>query len=383
MATNPVVSLPDANKVRAALQRCELVVSSDVVLNTDTNNVAHVLLPAAAWGEKDGTVTNSERRISRQREFLPLPDMVKPDWWIICEVAKRMGYTQGFNFNAAHEIFLEHARLSGTDNQGERVFNIRGLQALSRAEYDQLQPVQWPVVTKGEGTARVYATGNFSFPDYKARFIATKPVFPKHATNEEYPVVLNTGRIRDHWHTMSRTGKAARLNNHIPEPYVDMHPQDALLSGVREGELVRVATRWGSMVARLKFTGEMPRRMIFVPIHWNGTYASDARVGALVNPVVDPISGEPEFKHTPARVEPFVVSWLGFVLSRQKVIAKDTIWWTQAQGEQFIRHEIAGRRSYANWSPWARKLLGAEHADADLLEYYDAGTRVISCCLLD
>ncbi|MGD9842248.1 MAG: molybdopterin-dependent oxidoreductase [Steroidobacteraceae bacterium] len=382
MATNPVVSLPDANKVRAALQRCELVVSSDVVLNTDTNNIAHVLLPAAAWGEKDGTVTNSERCISRQRSFLPMPGLAKPDWWIVCEVAKRMGFTQGFNFSSAHEVFLEHARLSGTDNQGERVFNLRGLQDLSHAEYDQLQPIQWPVLKPGEGTAQVYSNGKFSFADNRARFIATKPAFPKHATNEEYPLVLNTGRIRDHWHTMSRTGKAARLNNHTPEPYVDMHPQDALLCGVREGELVRVASHWGSMVARLKFSGEMPRRMIFVPIHWNGAYASDARVGALVNPAVDSVSGEPEFKHTPARVESFVVSWQGFVLSRQSVIAKDAIWWTQAQGEQFIRHEIAGRRSYADWSPWARKLLGVEHADADFLEYYDVGTRIYRAAYL-
>ncbi|MGC3983166.1 MAG: molybdopterin-dependent oxidoreductase [Steroidobacteraceae bacterium] len=382
MATNPVVSLPDANKVRAALEKCELVVSSDVVINTDTNNCAHVLLPAAAWGEKDGTVTNSERRISRQRAFLPLPGEVKPDWWIMCEVAKRMGYTQGFNFNSSHEVFLEHAGLSAAENNGERVFNIRGLSTLNRAEYDALQPVQWPVLQAGVGTARVYDAGKFSFGDHKARFVPTKPVFPKHATNEEYPLVLNTGRIRDQWHTMTRTGKAARLNNHIPEPYVDMHPQDALLYGVRENELVRVTSRWGSMVARLKFSGEMQRRMIFVPIHWNGAFSSDARVGAVVNPVVDPISGEPELKHTPVRVESFIVSWQGFLLSRQNIITKDAIWWTQAQGEQFIRHEIAGRRAYADWSPWARKLLGAEHADADFLEYYDVGTRIYRAAYL-
>ncbi len=382
MATNPVVSLPDANKVRTALERCELVVSSDVVLNTDTNHVAHVLLPAAAWGEKDGTVTNSERRISRQRAFLPLPDEAKPDWWIMCEVARRMGFAKGFNFASAHEVFLEHAGLSGADNHGERVFNISGMQALSRDQYDALTPLQWPVLNAGEGTAAVYADGKFSFGDRKARFVATKPVFPKHATNEEYPLVLNTGRIRDQWHTMTRTGKAARLNNHIPEPYVDMHPQDALLYGVREGELVRVASRWGSIVARLKFSGEMPRRMIFVPIHWNGAFSSDARVGSVVNPVVDPISGEPELKHTPVRVEPFVVSWQGFVLSRNSVTAKDAIWWNLAQGEQFIRHEIAGRRAYADWSPWARKLLGAAQADADFLEYFDVGTRIYRAAYL-
>jgi len=381
MATNPVVSLPDSNKVKAALDKCELVVSSDVIINTDTNAHAHVLLPAAAWGEKDGTVTNSERRISRQRTFLSLPGEVKPDWWMMCEVAKRMGFTQGFNFNSSHEIFLEHAALSASQNNGERVFNLYGMKDLTQLEYNELQPVQWPVLEKSHGTERVYAAGQFSFSDRKARFIATKPVFPKHATSEEYPLALNTGRIRDHWHTMSRTGKAARLNNHIPEPYVDIHPQDALLYGVRENELVRVSSRWGSMVARLKCSGEMPRRMVFVPIHWNGAFASDARVGAVVNPVVDPISGEPELKHTPVRVEPFVISWQGFVLSRKAVSAKEAIWWTQAQGEQFIRHEIAGRRAYSDWSPWARKLLGAAD-DADFLEYFDPGTRIYRAAYL-
>ena len=382
MATNPVVSLPDANKVKAALEKCELVVSSDVVLNTDTNNVAHVLLPAAAWGEKDGTVTNSERRISRQRAFLPVPGNARPDWWIMCEVAKRMGFAQGFNFKSAHEIFLEHAALSASQNNGERVFNLYGMKELSRQEYDDLLPIQWPVLEKHKGTERVYAAGQFSFSDRKARFIPTKPVFPKHATNDEYPLVLNTGRIRDHWHTMTRTGKAARLNNHIPEPYIDMHPQDALLYGVRENELVRVASRWGSMVARLKFSGEMPRRMVFAPIHWSGAFASDARIGAVVNPVVDPISGEPELKHTPVRIESFISSWQGFVLSRQQVTVKEAIWWTQAQGEQFVRHEIAGRRTYSDWSPWARKLLGAEQTDADFLEYFDVGTRIYRAAYL-
>jgi assimilatory nitrate reductase catalytic subunit len=388
MATNPVVSLPDANKVRAALQRCQLVVSSDVVLNTDTHDVAHVLLPAAAWGEKDGTVTNSERCISRQRAFLPLPEQAQPDWWMMCEVARRMGYTQGFNFDSAHEIFVEHARLSGIDNDGQRVFNISGLQHLDRAAFDSLPPIQWPVLANGTGmgtgtgTARVYGDGRFSFADRKARFVATQPVFPKHATHEEYPLVLNTGRIRDQWHTMTRTGKAARLNNHTPGPYVDMHAQDALLYGVREGELVRVSSRWGSMVARLKLSGEMPRRMLFVPIHWNGACASDARVGAVVNPVVDPISGEPELKHTPVRVESFVVSWQGFVLSRQSVHVPNAIWWTQTLGEQFIRLEMAGRRTHADWSPWARTLLGAAHVDADFIECFDVGTRIYRAAYL-
>ncbi len=127
IATNPVVSLPNADRAREALRRCELVVVSDCVAHTDTTALAHVLLPAAAWGEKDGTVTNSDRHISRQRAFLPLPGAARPDWWIICQVARRMGFERGFDFAGAAQIFDEHARLSAAGNDGARAFNLEGL----------------------------------------------------------------------------------------------------------------------------------------------------------------------------------------------------------------------------------------------------------------
>ncbi len=372
MATNPVVSLPDADRVREALQRCELVVVSDCVLHTDTNACAHVLLPAAGWGEKDGTVTNSDRHISRQRAFLPLPGEARPDWWIISEVAKRMGYATGFEYSSPHEIFDEHARLSAAGNADTRAFDIGGLSGLDRDAYDALAPVQWPLPTRGHaGTARLMTDGRFYHADRKARFVPTKPRAPVHPTDQEFPLVLNTGRIRDQWHTMTRSGRSARLLTHIGEPYVDMHAQDALLTGAKEGELVRVSTRWGSMIARLKVSGEMPRGMTFVPIHWSDAFASDARVGGLVNPVVDPVSGEPELKHTPARVTPFVVSWQGFILSRRALPQLDVTWWTVAQGAQFHRYEIAGRRVYGDWSRWARHLFDAKDPHADWLEYSD------------
>jgi assimilatory nitrate reductase catalytic subunit len=372
MATNPVVSLPDADKVKEALRRCELVVVSDCVERTDTNALAHVLLPAAGWGEKDGTVTNSDRRISRQRAFLPLAGEAQPDWWIISEVARRMGFANGFNYANAHEIFVEHARLSKTQNDGSRAFDIGGLAALSKAEFNALTPIQWPVPEVGHaGTARLLGDGRFFHADRKARFVATTPHAPINTMDEEYPLVLNTGRIRDQWHTMTRTGVAPRLTSHVPEPYVDMHAQDALLTGAKADDLVRVATKWGSLIARLRVSVEMPRGMIFVPIHWNSTYSSDARVGSLVNPIVDPISGEPELKHTPARVMPFVVSWHGFLLSREAVPHLDLTWWTLARGEQFMRYELAGRRVHGDWSRWARQLVKAQGAELDWLEYSD------------
>ena len=371
MATNPVVSLPDANRVREALRKCELVVVSDCIANTDTTALAQVLLPATGWAEKDGTVTNSERCISRQRAFIPAAGESKPDWWIISQVAARMGWGPAFDYPAPYAIFDEHARLSGERNEGTRGFDISGLAGMSAAQYDGLEPVQWPLTKNGEGTPRLFGDGRFFHADGRARLVAVDPRPPVHMPDGEYPLVLNTGRIRDQWHTMTRTGLSPRLSGHIPEPYVEMHPYDAMLSGTQEGALVRVASRWGELVARLKTSGDQPRRSIFVPIHWNDQHASDARVGGLVNPVVDPISGEPEFKHTPVRVEPFLVDWHGFVLSRRQLDMGAVIWWTRIQGERFLRYELGGRGAIQDKSTWARHLLNVNSADADWLEYCD------------
>jgi assimilatory nitrate reductase catalytic subunit len=378
MATNPVVSLPDANRVRAALERCELVVLSDCVTDTDTAAVADVLLPAATWGEKDGTVTNSERRISRQRRFLAPPGEARPDWWIICEVARRMGFGAGFRYRSAHEIFVEHARLSALAARDAvpRLFDISGLAGLTASEYDDLEPTQWPVPATSASAPRLFRDGRFAHPDGKARLVPVHPRPPAHATDEVRPFALNTGRVRDQWHTMTRTGRAPRLAEHLPEPFVDLHPHDALAAAVRAGELARVSTQWGSIVVRAKVSGDIPRGTAFVPMHWSGAYASEARVGALVNPAVDPISGEPEFKHTPASVEPFPVEWHGVVLARRAIATRDLTWWTLVRGEGFLRYELAGRTRPPAWADWVRSLLEIRTPDADYLEYSDAAAGV-------
>ncbi|MBY4898589.1 molybdopterin-dependent oxidoreductase [Cupriavidus sp. AU9028] len=369
IATNPVVSLPDADLAQRALRKCELVISSDIVERSDTNDTAHILLPALGWGEKNGTVTNSERRISRQRAFLPAPGEARPDWWILAQVAQRMGY-DGFGYTAPHQIFDEHARLSAwrngddADTSVPRVFNLAGLTGLGERAWDALVPIQWPVHRAGIGTERLaVATG--------ARMVATAPRAPVHATDDDFPMVLNTGRVRDQWHTMTRTGKSPRLAEHLSEPFVDMHPQDALLCGVGEGRLARVTSRWGGVVVRVRHGGGIARGSVFVPIHWNGRFSSDARVGSVVNPVVDPVSGEPEFKHTPVRVDPFPVSWQGVALARGELDCKDLTWWTRATGRQFERYEFAGREPVRDRSAWARALLGVGDPEADWLEFED------------
>ncbi|HRO61110.1 MAG TPA: molybdopterin-dependent oxidoreductase, partial [Burkholderiaceae bacterium] len=385
MATNPVVSLPDADQVRRALAKCELVVVSDVVETTDTTAYAQVLLPALAWGEKDGTVTNSERRISRQRAFLPAPGEARADWRIVCEVATRMGFS-GFDYAGPHEIFDEHARLSACGNglpgecEAPRMFDIGRLAGMTPGGYDALEPVQWPVAVSG--AQRLFADGRFAYPDGRARFVPTPPRQPVNAPDERHPLILNTGRVRDHWHTMTRTGRSPTLASHASEPFVDMHPQDALLCGVREGGLARVATRWGAMVGRVRHGGGIARGSVFVPIHWNDQFASDARVGALVNLVVDPVSGEPEFKHTPARVEPFDVAWHGFVLARREPALDGITWWVRIRGAGFCRYELAGRDPIGDRAAWARELLGTDTHDADWMEYEDRSAGIYRAALV-
>lgn len=386
MATNPVVSLPDANRVREALARCELVVVSDCVEDTDTTRIAHVLLPALAWGEKDGTVTNSERRISRQRAFMPPPGVARPDWWIVCEVAKHMGYGRQFDYHAPHEIFDEHARLSSSENEGTRLFDIGGLVGLTPEQYDALEPVQWPVrqgTADAAGLTRLFTDGRFMHEDGRARFRPTPPRAPAHSLDESFPMALNTGRVRDQWHTMTRTGRSARLSEHTPEPFIDLHGQDALLAGVREGELARIVTHWGSMIGRARTSGEMARGQVFAPMHWNDVLASQARIGALVNPVVDPISGEPEFKFTPARVEPFVVDWFGVLLTRKQPLMEiASTWWTLVRTEHGLRYELAGRGIPHDWAEWTRHLLGVREGDDDYIDYSDEAVGIYHAALL-
>ncbi len=208
MATNPAVSLPRAGAMRDALKKLELFVVSENVLSNDTVNAgAHILLPAAAWGEKDGTVTNSERRISRQRRFLPLPGEAKPDWWMVSEVARRMGFADAFAYASAADIFREHAALSAFENDGARDFDLGALAALNDAAFDALDPVTWPLREGEQADAtRFFADGGFFTPDRKARFIAPEAPALREVTSDAYPFVLNTGRVRDQWHTMTRIG---------------------------------------------------------------------------------------------------------------------------------------------------------------------------------
>ena len=306
MATNPAVSLPDAAMVREALAGCPFVAVSDCIADTDTSRYAHVKLPALGWGEKDGTVTNSERTISRQRALLPAPGEARPDWWIVKEVALAMGWRDAFAYDRAADIYREHARLSAYRNEGKRIFDIGPHAALTNVQYDAMEPVRWG------GTP--FADGRFPTPDGKARLVAVEQrsldgPLPK------WPLTLNTGRYRDQWHTMTRTALSPRLSQHRREPLVEIHPLDAVAAGIDERDLVRVLTPQGESVFRAELSDGQRRGEVFVPIHWTDRQSSGGRTGLLPQPVVDPYSGQPGFKATPARLEKLAVEWRGFLIA--------------------------------------------------------------------
>src|SRR6195952_2345255 len=223
IGTNPAVSLPDADAARAALGKLELFVVSENVRSNDTVNAgAHLLLPAQAWGEKSGTVTNSERRISRQRAFIEPPGETRPDWWIVGEVAKRLGFGAAFDFNSAADVFREHAALSAFENNGGRDFDLGALQSLSDEAYDAMAAVLWPArLGDIAPQERFFADGGFFSNDRRARFIS--PQIPALRTEISLgrPLRLNTGRIRDQWHTMTRSGISPRLRQHLAEAFFE------------------------------------------------------------------------------------------------------------------------------------------------------------------
>ncbi|MDI7775716.1 nitrate reductase [Asticcacaulis sp. EMRT-3] len=316
MATNPMVSMPDTNKIHAALANCELVVVSDVMARTDTMDMAHIQLPAAAWGEKDGTVTNSERVISRQRRMADLPGEVRPDWQIIADVARRMNaaWDQAFAWKGPHEVFAEHAGLTAFENKGERFLNLSGFAGIGRDDYNGMVPTRWPF-TAGGSTHRLFADGRFATPEGRARLIAPKTSGPAHATSPDYPFSLNSTRVRDHWHTLTRTALAPQLNRHASEPLLDIHPKDARRLGIRDGRLARLTTAYGEAILKARVTDDVREGNLSVPMHWTRQFAPYGRSNPVVSPAVDPLSGQPEFKHTPARVAAFGEAWHGFILT--------------------------------------------------------------------
>ncbi|MDG1922711.1 MAG: molybdopterin-dependent oxidoreductase [Glaciecola sp.] len=306
MATNPMVSLPNRAEIAAALTQCEFVVVSDCVSKNDTLAFADVALPATTWAEKDGTVTNSERRISRQKGILTAPGQAKHDWQALCDVAKAMGYQEGFNFVHPVEVFNEHAALSGYRNSSDtqhantiiRDFDISGLASLTEQQYDNLLPIQWPVNNQyPQGCSQMFADKVFFTPSKKAQFVSVQVNLPQQLPNDAYPLILNSGRMRDQWHTMTRTGKSSALAQHTQASFIALSPQDATQYGVADNDLIRLSSPYGEVIANAQVVNDQAIGQVFMPIHWNQTNASHANVSECYGNAVDPISGQPESKY--------------------------------------------------------------------------------------
>ncbi|WP_137134263.1 nitrate reductase [Rhizobium sp. FKY42] len=365
MSTNPVVSMPNADFVKAAIEACPFVVVSDMQENTDTARLAHVLLPSAGWGEKSGTVTNSERRISRQRPFLASPGEARADWWQMAQVARRMGFGAGFAYQNASDIFREHAELSAFENNGDRDFDIGAYATLEWQDYDALEPFQWPQAAGSEpDVTRFFANGRFYHPDGRARFV---PVQAKldHRPPAGFPLILNTGRIRDQWHTMTRTGKSARLSSHMAEPFAEISPSDARQFGLEDADLVELTGTTGARcIVRALITDRQVPGSVFVPMHWNDNNAARARVDALVSNERDPISGQPALKNAAITLKRVEASCHAFLICREKPLELDFDYWTIAPCDGGYRLELAGHPPREGWQSWfVRSLRLPESVD--------------------
>ena len=344
MSTNPAVSLPDADGVAAAIAKVPFVVASDIIEKTDTNDLADVLLPAAGWGEKDGTVTNSERRISRQRAFLTMPGNAKPDWQIISDVATRMGFGDAFKYTQPSDIFAEYVRL---DKAASGVARDLDLSIFADADYAKLIPTQWP-----RNDHRFFADGRFYHPDGKARMIAVSaPVLSKPR------FTLNTGRNRDQWHTMTRTGKSARLGGHLAEPYVEINPSDATELEATPGSLIELDSIYGQAIVRTFITDRVATGQLFAPMHWTRQRTSQGAINCLTAPMTDPVSGQPALKSAAVNAQVYKAKWYGYLACATEP-SPQTPYAAIARTQTGWQAELAGGKIPDNWEVFARSLSG-------------------------
>lgn len=369
MATNPVVSLPEADKFRRALAECDLVIVSDCSKDSDTVDCADIVLPAQGWGEKSGTVTNSERRISRQRSLLPPVGEARPDWWILSQVAQRMGL-DGFDYDHPSEIFNEHVALTAWRNEAvadsndgiPRYLNLahdlpiaitdreqNGVSSVSQHDYDAMRPFQWggaridmvdascnmthaqlvPITPPTEGSAPNFHPNKANQRAALSRKAALLPVKPDASNDPTTNLRLITGRLRDQWHTMTRTGLAPQLNQQQSMPTLTLHPIDAQQLGVQEQDFVQIDPRHNGIegdelfqtntivshvMAQVAISDSMRVGDAFMPMHWSDAFASLARVGTVIPTVVDPHSSQPELKNSAIRVTPVQMQSMGKVL---------------------------------------------------------------------
>jgi ferredoxin-nitrate reductase len=299
VCTNPLVSLPESRKIEKALQNAKFVVVQDISHRSDTTKYADLLLPAAGWLEKEGTMTNSERRITYLSKGINPPGEALSDIEIITRFAKKMNFS-GFDYASTEEIYREHALLTKNTTID-----------ISFLNYNRLQnegSFQWPVPDYGHpGTPRLFTDKKFYTPSQKAIFnLPTAIENTSEAPDTKYPFILTTGRIRDQWHTMTKTGKVSRLMTHIPSPVLEMNPIDAYKAGIETGDIVTVSSKNGAVRVKTKVTNATRESVVFLPMHWGKQLDNDLnRTNNLTNTLVDPLSKEPDFKYTSIAIEKY------------------------------------------------------------------------------
>ncbi|SEB06382.1 nitrate reductase [Pedobacter hartonius] len=307
LCTNPLVSLPDVRTAEEGLKKAKFVVVQDISNKTETLKYADVVLPAAAWIEKEGTMTNAGRYISYLSKVTEAPGEALADAEIICRFARKMGY-HGFDFKDASAIYDEHAALTAGTN-----IDISGL---NYGILKEKRAVQWPYPKdeKGLGTARLFADHQFYTADKKAHILSFSDQNRSEALTPEHPLILTTGRIRDQWHTRSKTGKVNKLNQHISESFLEINPLDATPRNIKDNDLVEITSLRGNVRVRVKLSADIKSGVVFMPMHWGLILKSDLnRVNNLTNNLTDPISKEPDFKFTAVQVKIYTKA-------RQKII---------------------------------------------------------------
>jgi len=355
IATNPAVSMPDASFVRDALARCETLVVSEAIADTDTGRLAHIQLPALAWGEKTGTVTNSERRVSRQRALFRAPGEARADWTILCQVAERLGWGNAFGFRTPAEVFREYAAMTRLAAKRGKALDLTVWADASDWQYETMRPFLW-------GGERPLAR-RFPTADGRARLIAVAPPAAL-AVDPAYPLRLNTGRYRDQWHTMTRTGLSATLAQHRREPLLEVHPADAAATGLTDGGLAQVSSAAGAATFRVALTDGQRRGEVFAPMHWTDDLAGGGRANRLPGQDTDPHSGQPAFKNVAVNVAPVLPEWRAFLASRIAVRPQGLLWWSRSRTPQGWLVELAGNGAIDLDAllPDGERLEAADHA---------------------
>ena len=299
ICTNPLTSLPNVRQVEQGLKKAKFVVVQDISNKPETISYADVVLPAAAWAEKEGTMTNSERRISLLSKVVDAPGEALPDAEIICRFAQKMGF-KGFDYTQPSEIFKEHTKLTTKTNID-----------ISSLDYTVLKAkktIQWPYTKKEpEGTSRLFTNKLFHTPSRKAMIHAVPDLISSEMPDSYFPFILTTGRIRDQWHTMSKTGKVNKLKQHIKQAFIEIHPMDAHQFKIAENDLVTITSRRGEVRVKAKITDNIKNGVVFLPMHWGKILGSDLnRTNNVTSDRLDPISKEPDFKFCAVNVSKHV-----------------------------------------------------------------------------